>query len=649
MDTKSKNIKYKLGTKVIATMVMWLSVVGIFATSFFLLSNTDMIRESSYEDTYEYQSTINRLIHNTVELGTHFKHGKIKEDESGRYRTIDENLSQAVNFNYYMKDLETGEISYQITGDHRPERIKDRSNLIYIDKDQIPYYLYDHHDIEKMLKESPQELYVALNDPLVPGDGFYDVFTRYTQVKAIFPYAAIGLMGSLIGFLISFTYLLIVSGRKEKDGDIYLAGIDRIYNDVQSLFLLMAAMISVILMSNYLFRWDKMEFIVVVVIFAIDAAIGMTYFFSMVRQFKKGVLLKNTLGWKLLSKGIHLAHMCFNEKIFKGWMIGLMLLYGLINGILFNIAGNRWGFFALMASILIILLNAVAVYIAFQALRSLTIIMDGAKEISNGNLDVQIGLGEISMAFQGFAQDIQSIQGGLKNSVQEAIKGERMKTDLITNVSHDLKTPLTSIINYVDLLKQENIDNEKAASYLNILDDKSNRLKQLIEDLIEASKASSGNLEIKEEQVDLNELVTQACGEYEEKIKEAQLDLRMNTSQEKIWILADGKYMWRILENIMSNVLKYSMAHSRVYMDIESKDGYGVLVMKNISAYPLDIDPDQLTDRFVRAEESRTTEGSGLGLSIAQSLASIQGGTFNIDIDGDLFKVTVKIPLCLAP
>ena len=185
-------------------------------------------------------------------------------------------------------------------------------------------------------------------------------------------------------------------------------------------------------------------------------------------------------------------------------------------------------------------------------------VMDAAKEISGGNLDYEIDQSQMAMEFSGFARNIQSIQGGLKNAVNEAIKGERMKTDLITNVSHDLKTPLTSIINYVDLLKQEEINNEKAAGYLNILDEKSGRLKQLIEDLIEASKASSGNLTITTEQVDLHELITQACGEYEGKIEKANLDIRISTPEEKTVVLADGKYMWRIVENIMSNILKYS-------------------------------------------------------------------------------------------
>ena len=641
MDTKSKNIKYRLGIKVVAVVILWVSLIGSLGSGIFLLANTDIIRTDSYEQTYEYQAGMSRLIHNTVELGTRFKHGRNKGLERERYKTIERNLSEAVNFNYYIKDLQTEEVSYKMPEGYA---LAGQPDSIYIAKDEIPYYLFDYNDIEKMLMESPQELYVALNDPLVPGDMFYDTFTRYTMIKTFIPYAIVALIGGLVLLLISFGYLILVSGRKERDGEVFLTGIDRIYNDVQSLFVLIAAGMSIAIVGNIGFRYGRYspELIIIMIIFAIDVAIGMIYFFSMLRQFKKGILLRNTLIYKFFRNGINMVRMYFNEKLFKPWILGLMLLYGLINGVLFMLAIDHE---FIVAVLFIIPFNAIAVYYAFKTLKSLSMVMDAAKEISEGNLDYEIDQSQIAMEFLDFARNIGSIQGGLKNAVNDAIKGERMKTDLITNVSHDLKTPLTSIINYVDLLKQEEINNEKASGYLNILDEKSDRLKQLIEDLIEASKASSGNIAITTEQVDLHELIIQACGEYEEKIERAKLDIRITAPEEKIIILADGKYMWRIVENIMSNVLKYSMANSRVYINIEESNGYGLLTMKNISAYPLDIDPTQLTERFIRADESRTTEGSGLGLSIAQSLTSIQGGRFNIEIDGDLFKVMVEMPL----
>lgn len=290
-------------------------------------------------------------------------------------------------------------------------------------------------------------------------------------------------------------------------------------------------------------------------------------------------------------------------------------------------------------------INGFVFYQTAKGLKTLSTIIEGTKNISSGNMDYAFDVNNMSVAFAAFAENIQTIQSGLKKAVDEAIKGERMKTDLITNVSHDLKTPLTSIINYVDLLKKEELDNQKVKEYINILDEKSARLKVLIEDLVEASKASSGNLPVNAEKVDLHELVMQAVGEYREKIEKAGLDIRTSTSDKNIFVRADGKHMWRIIENLLSNVLKYSMQNSRVYINITKNETHGVLTIKNISALPLEIPVEQLTERFVRGDVSRTTEGSGLGLSIAQSLTNIQKGRFNIEIDGDLFKVNVEIPL----
>jgi signal transduction histidine kinase len=271
--------------------------------------------------------------------------------------------------------------------------------------------------------------------------------------------------------------------------------------------------------------------------------------------------------------------------------------------------------------------------------------MTAVKELSSGNLDYALNSTGISVAFSDMAGDIENIQSGMRKAVSEAVKGERMKTELITNVSHDLKTPLTSIVSYIDLLKSEELDNEKAEEYVEILEEKAARLKQLVEDLVEASKASSGNLQVNAEKVDLHELVMQACGEYEEKVAEAGLDIRINAEAGNIFVKADGRHMWRIVENLLTNTIKYSMSQSRVYVNLATGSEYGSLTIKNVSASPLDMPPEQLTERFVRGDASRTTEGSGLGLSIAQSLTTLQGGRFKIDIDGDLFKVNVELPL----
>ena len=234
---------------------------------------------------------------------------------------------------------------------------------------------------------------------------------------------------------------------------------------------------------------------------------------------------------------------------------------------------------------------------------------------------------------------------GIENAINEAIKGEHLKTELITNVSHDLKTPLTSIINYVSLLKMGNIEGEEEKKYIDILDEKSKKLKRLIEDLTEASKANSGNIKMNVAQVNLNEMALQAVGENSDVLENAGLDVILTERDKEIIVNADSQHTFRIIDNLFSNAKKYSLTGTRVYVDVYKENGFGVFEIKNISKEKLNIDPDELTERFVRGDNSRTTDGSGLGLSIARSFAELQNGIFNIEIDGDMFKAVVKLPL----
>ena len=249
---------------------------------------------------------------------------------------------------------------------------------------------------------------------------------------------------------------------------------------------------------------------------------------------------------------------------------------------------------------------------------------------------------------------VNDIASGFSNAIQESLKSERLKTELITNVSHDIKTPLTSIINYVDLLKKENIQNEKAKEYIKILDQKSQRLKKLTEDLVEASKVSSGNVKLNIESINIKELFNQTIGEFKDRFEAKDLKIEVQMPSEDIKIKADSRYLYRIIENLFSNITKYALDSSRVYIDVvennkkKDKDSgnnkYVNISIKNISKDKLNISSDELMQRFVRGDKSRYTEGSGLGLSIAKSLTEIQGGKFEIIIDGDLFKVEIDWP-----
>lgn len=262
---------------------------------------------------------------------------------------------------------------------------------------------------------------------------------------------------------------------------------------------------------------------------------------------------------------------------------------------------------------------------------------EATNEIAEGNLDVKIE--EDLGLFNPFKDNLQKIQGGFKKAVLEEVKSEKMKTDLISNVSHDLKTPLTAIITYVDLLKDKNLSEEKKREYLEVIDRKSQRLQELIEDLFEISKASSGNITLNIEEVDIVSLMKQTLFELDDKIKESSIIIKNNFQEEKIILQLDSQRTFRVFENIIINAAKYSMPNSRVYLDIINNESDVQIIMKNMSAEEIKFNADEIVERFVRGDKSRNTKGSGLGLAIAKSFVELQGGSFKIEVDGDLFKV----------
>lgn len=267
------------------------------------------------------------------------------------------------------------------------------------------------------------------------------------------------------------------------------------------------------------------------------------------------------------------------------------------------------------------------------------------EKISNGNINTTINPDAVIIPMKKLANQINCIGTGLTAAVEGKIKSERLKAELITNVSHDIKTPLTSIITYIDLLEKEKLNNEKAYEYLAILKEKSWRLKTLIEDLVDASKASTGNINLNIEKINLSELLKQSCGEFEDRFHDKKLDIILNLPEESVFLSADGRSTYRIIENLFSNVTKYTLESTRVYIDVYVEDSYASLIIKNISAARLNISSDELLERFVRGDASRNTEGNGLGISIANSLTDLLKGSLELSVDGDLFKVIVKLPL----
>lgn len=264
-------------------------------------------------------------------------------------------------------------------------------------------------------------------------------------------------------------------------------------------------------------------------------------------------------------------------------------------------------------------------------------VIKSIENISIDNLDDNSNIKENDEFFNAY-ESIKNIKTSIESAVEERLKSERLKTELITNVSHDLKTPLTSIINYVDLMKKNNLSEEDSKAYLEIIDKKSKRLKVLIEELFEASKLNSGDIELNKEKVDLVSLIKQTLGEFEKQIEHSQLELILKLPNEKVYLELDGKKIWRVFENILNNIFKYSQKNTRVYIDLIGNEKQVMVITKNISAYQLNINHDELFEKFKRGDESRNTEGSGLGLSIARGIMEIHGGEMKIEVDGDLFK-----------
>ncbi len=294
-----------------------------------------------------------------------------------------------------------------------------------------------------------------------------------------------------------------------------------------------------------------------------------------------------------------------------------------------------WGVLKVLEGILVIY-----VILAMKEIRA------GGDQLAAGNLDYQVPTNRLYGEFRKHGENLNNLRGGIQHAVEEQMKSERMKTELITNVSHDIKTPLTSIVSYVDLLKKEPMPTDQAKEYLDVLDRQAARLKKLIEDLVEASKASTGSLTVNFQPTDVNVLLSQSAGEYQEKLAARDLTLVLTPAEEAPMISADGQLLWRVFENLLSNALKYAMPGTRVYLSCETTDQAVVIAFRNISASPLNISAEELMDRFVRGDASRNTEGSGLGLAIARDLTQLQRGTFALTIDGDLFKATLTFPRC---
>ena len=508
-----------------------------------------------------------------------------------------------------------------------------------------------NHTIDQSFDTKDFVFAVSVDTKFFVADSMADEAENYeTYSKLMFPMLAGAIFGSVL-WLIGMVWLTVTAGRRPEDEEIHLNGFDRWYTEIAAGTVigiwLAGTIISGTLIANSSLGYSH-AVVTVIVTCLICGTYTMAWFLigylSLVRRIKAGTLWKNSLirtvlKWigKCSGKLADFARAFSRntaEKI-KVLLVGgaFLFLQFLIIGCVFSGAG-----------VFLLALMAVDVAVMIFAIRKADgqdRIMDGLKKISDGELQYKIKTDTLTGKQKVMAEYINNIGGGLDAAVENSLKKERMQTELITNVSHDLKTPLTSIINYVDLMKRENPTDPKIQEYLRILDEKSQRLKVLTEDVVEASKASTGNIKLEMNDIDFVEMVQQVIGEFEEKFQEKNLTMMVHFTDEPSIIYADGQRMWRVLENVFGNVVKYAMEGTRVYAEISNRNKKVTFSLKNISAQPLNISADELTERFIRGDVARNTEGSGLGLSIAKSLTELQGGEFKLYLDGDLFKVMI--------
>lgn len=485
-------------------------------------------------------------------------------------------------------------------------------------------------------------LIIGIDTELSAEDDIYEASREYEQLHPWIKVCIFCGLVSLMGWIISLVYLTLATGRRTGEEKIHLNPIDKIKTEILvAAFIFMMAELVILITKVNSEEWAVYGIIVAsgTVSLVIDG-LFLIFYLSMVRRMKAEMLWETSVAcW--LESGI--------RKVFarQKTTVRVLLLFAGHMAVCFVLAVGAFYYQSMTALVLLLLFSAGECYMILRKAVEQYQIRLGVEKIRDGALSGKIDIEQLHGEEKSLAEAINNIGEGLLHAVDDSTKNERMKADLITNVSHDIKTPLTSIINYVNLMKLEKIDNERVQGYIKILDEKSQRLKQLTADLVEASKISSGNVKLDMQVIDLVELVYQTSGEFNEKFEQKELTIVTKLPKTAVLIRADGRQLYRVIENLYNNVAKYALEKTRVYVDIAYVEEKVVFSIKNVSEHSLareNSNAGDLTERFIRGDSSRTTEGSGLGLSIAKSLTVLMGGVFDIKVDGDLFKASITFP-----
>lgn len=577
----------------------------------------------------------------------------ITEDINNYKRLINKYDAGKSNVSYYYSDIEGNHyFNLELKEDSKEEAKNQIQNigsyLCYDDQDirfetnvnGLEDYFYQDVNYITGNMDSNSVFMMGVNTELPYKDHFYEARESYEHLHPWIKISILTALISLIGWIAALVYLSTVTGRSAHEDEMHLNGFDRIKTELFFAICIVAIIAGGLLIALMSARnWETSGLLIMAGILAfVGNAVFLFLYLSLIRRMRSGILWSGSV--------LYIIFKILQEVYENRKVTGKFILVYLAQSAAVLILAV-WGYYysqPLFLAALALLIMITGVFLLKDRVQRQKII-EGIEEIKSGNLEFKIDTEDFTGENKVLSEGINNLGDGLEKAVDSSMKNERMKADLITNVSHDIKTPLTSIISYVNLLENEQLENEKVKGYIHILKEKSARLEQLTEDLVEASKISSGNIVLEMVRINLVELVYQTGGEFNEKFEKQELTVFTKLPKEPVVIMADGRRIWRVLENLYNNVAKYALTGTRVYVEVEKQESHAIFSIKNISSKPLNISADELTERFIRGDVSRSTEGSGLGLSIAKNLTSLMGGTFDIILDGDLFKVVLRFPL----
>ena len=437
--------------------------------------------------------------------------------------------------------------------------------------------------------------------------------------------------------LACFVFLLCSAAHRSGTEDCVLLRQDKMPYDLYlPSAILLGTGLCAMLVECVAYELNTVKAVAAALIMACLAGVFMALCMTTAARIKTGTLFKNTLIYRLCT-GVGMGASSMLSSISGAWRFSLAFAgYLLINALLSYRFFTRGGFFTFL---ILLAINGGALYLLLNMIRQMRTLSAAGQAMANGDLSYCVDTSGMKREFREHGENLNSIGRGMAIAVNERMKSERFKTELITNVSHDLKTPLTSIVTYIDLLQKEDIQDEKAKEYIDTIARQSKKLKKLTEDLIDASKASSGALNVNMERVNISELLRQSSAEYGERMEAVNITPVVNMPEEDIYVRADGRLLWRVVENLLQNICKHGMPGTRAYLEARTENGRAVVSFKNISQQQLNIPVEELLERFVQGDGSRSRGGSGLGLSIAESLTELMKGKLKLSLDGDLFKV----------